>query len=213
MQRGTQQLALQEELRKLQEQSSIHRLSERNCVELIMRLVKLGKLTEYVTPEQLESEIRDELMQHGGKVGVLNLPTLLNIDLNHIEARLAEMLKRDKRLQIMNGEVMTKYYLDGVAQEINEALAESGQIILTELAPRFSLTTDFVVQIVQERLGRTIKGQLEQGVLYTHLFIDRCKAQMRAAFSAITRPTPISQIVSTYSFNERLFYVRELENT
>ena len=156
-----QQLALQEELRKLQEQSSIHRLSERNCVELIMRLVKLGKLTvrllhthitphrlsssrrehfvssrvcggscavcrvscavvrvqvyftqdgkEYVTPEQLESEIRDELMQHGGKVGVLNLPTLLNIDLNHIEARLAEMLKRDKRLQIMNGEVMTKY--------------------------------------------------------------------------------------------------------
>jgi hypothetical protein len=64
---------------------------------------------EYVTPEQLESEIRDELMQHGGKVGVLNLPTLLNIDLNHIEARLAEMLKRDKRLQIMNGEVMTKY--------------------------------------------------------------------------------------------------------
>ncbi|ELR16424.1 uncharacterized protein ACA1_359590 [Acanthamoeba castellanii str. Neff] len=29
---------------------------------------------------------------------------------------------------------------------------------------------------------------------------------MRAAFSAITRPTPISQIVSTYSFNERLFY-------
>jgi hypothetical protein len=62
-----------------------------------------------VTPQQLESEIRDELMQHGGKVGVLNLPTLLNIDLNHIEARLAEMLKRDKRLQIMNGEVMTKY--------------------------------------------------------------------------------------------------------
>lgn len=40
---------------------------------------------------------------------------------------------------------------------------------------------------MQERLGRTIKGQLEQGVLYTHLFIDRCKAQMRAAFSAITR--------------------------
>jgi len=34
-----------------------------------------------------------------------------------------------------------------VAQEINEALAESGQIILTELAPRFSLTTDFVVQV------------------------------------------------------------------
>jgi hypothetical protein len=47
------------------------------------------------------------------------------------------------------------------------------------------------VQIVQERLGRTIKGQLEQGTLYTHLFIERCKAQMRAAFSAITRYTPI----------------------
>lgn len=40
-----------------------------------------------------------------------------------------------------------RQYLDGVAQEISEALAESGQIILADLAPRFGLTTDFLVQV------------------------------------------------------------------
>jgi len=64
---------------------------------------------EYVTPEQLESEIHDELLQHGGKLGILNLPTLLNVDLSYIEARLSDMLKRSRRLQIVNGEIMTRY--------------------------------------------------------------------------------------------------------
>jgi len=207
-------LALQDQLRKLQQQSSHNRLSERNCVELIMRLVELGKLTvyftqdgkEYVTPEQLESEIHDELLQHGGKLGILNLPTLLNVDLSYIEARLSDMLKRSRRLQIVNGEIMTRYYLDGIAQEINEGLGESGHVVLTDLALRFGLTSDFLAQVIQERLGKTIKGHLEQGSLYTHLFIDRCKAQMRAAFSAVTRPTALTQIISLHSFNERLFF-------
>lgn len=66
---------------------------------------------EYVTPEQVDNEIKDELMQHGGKLAVLSLPPLLNLDLSHIEARVGEMLKRGRRLTLVNGELMTKYMM------------------------------------------------------------------------------------------------------
>lgn len=52
-----------------------YRLSERNCVEIITKLVDMKLLDiiftndgkEYVTPKQLVTEMKDELYVHGGK--------------------------------------------------------------------------------------------------------------------------------------------------
>lgn len=62
------------DFQRLQASSTAHRLSERNCVELVARLVEQGRLEivytldgkEYVTPGQLDREIRNELAAHGG---------------------------------------------------------------------------------------------------------------------------------------------------
>ena len=51
-----------------------HRLSERNCIEIVTKLIDLGLLDvvhtntgkEYITPEQITREIRDELIVSGG---------------------------------------------------------------------------------------------------------------------------------------------------
>lgn len=51
-----------------------HRLSERNCIEIISKLIQEKKLDvvhtldgkEYITPTQISKEIRDELYIHGG---------------------------------------------------------------------------------------------------------------------------------------------------
>lgn len=64
------------DFQRLQAASTAHRLSERNCVELVSRLVdrKLVEVVytldgkEYVTPEQLEREIKNELTAHGGRM-------------------------------------------------------------------------------------------------------------------------------------------------
>lgn len=50
------------------------RLSERNCVEIIMKLIQKSQLNlyftlegrEYITPRQLETEIKNEVIVHGG---------------------------------------------------------------------------------------------------------------------------------------------------
>ena len=76
------QMAAWEEVRKLaadfqrlQASSTAHRLSERNCVEVVGRLLDMGLLEvvhtldgkEYVTPHHLEKEVRDELTAHRGR--------------------------------------------------------------------------------------------------------------------------------------------------
>ena len=58
---------------------SVNKLSERNCVELVTKLIELklvdviyttdGK--EYLTHQQLGKEIKDELWVCGGRVGLV----------------------------------------------------------------------------------------------------------------------------------------------
>lgn len=51
------------------------RLSERNCIEIVNKLVECKLLDvvfttdgkEYVTPQQVQKEIKDDLYVHGGK--------------------------------------------------------------------------------------------------------------------------------------------------
>jgi hypothetical protein len=63
------------DFRRVQDSISAHKLSERNCIELVTRLVDSGQVhvvytldgKEYVTPQQLEREIRGELIAHRGE--------------------------------------------------------------------------------------------------------------------------------------------------
>ena len=51
-----------------------HRLSERNVIEIVSKLVGFGLIEviytidgkEYLTPQELSKEIREELLVHGG---------------------------------------------------------------------------------------------------------------------------------------------------
>ncbi len=63
------------DFRRVQEAGGVHKLSERNCIELVTRLIDVGLIQvvytldgkEYLTPQQLEREIKTELMAHHGE--------------------------------------------------------------------------------------------------------------------------------------------------
>ena len=62
------------DFQRIQLTASAHKLSERNCIEIITKLIGMNKLDviytidgkEYLTPQQLEREIKDELFVHRG---------------------------------------------------------------------------------------------------------------------------------------------------
>ena len=63
------------DFQQLQATAGANKLSERNCIELVTRLIQMGQIDvvytvdgkEYVTPQHLEKEIKNELLVHRGR--------------------------------------------------------------------------------------------------------------------------------------------------
>ncbi|XP_051730668.1 LOW QUALITY PROTEIN: E3 UFM1-protein ligase 1 [Ctenopharyngodon idella] len=196
---------------------TVQRLSERNCIEIVAKLVLDKKLDvvhtldgkEYVTPAQISREMRDELYMQRGRINVVDLQKIINVDLVHVEGRANEIAKSDKGTQLILGQLIEETYLDQLAEEVNDKLQEAGQVNIAELCKTYDLPGDFLTEELNARLGRVIQGQIDQynrGVIFTQAFVSRHKACICGLFSAITRPTQISNLINLYGFQENLLY-------
>ena len=212
-------LALQQELARVQSAPSTFKLSEPNVIEVVQKLVELGLLEvlfttngkEYLTPKQLRHEVEDEIMVRGGRVNITELAPVLNVDLPHIErvvnALLAEAPSQTGgQLQLFQGEVIADYYLDTLAEEINEELKGAGKLMIGELAVKHTLTTEFLLRLVEPRLGTVIQAKLSSGSLYTSAYVARHAAKVRGVLTAVTRPVSLPQLIKDYGFTEGLFF-------
>ncbi|XP_072218891.1 E3 UFM1-protein ligase 1 [Leuresthes tenuis] len=205
---------------------TVQRLSERNCIEIITKLVQDKKLDvvhtldgkEYITPAQISREIRDELYVHGGRINIVDLQQIINVDWVHVENRASDIAKSDKGVQLVLGQLIDDTYLDRLAEEVNDKLQEAGLISIAELCKSYDLPGDFLTEELSKRLEKLIQGQMDQynrGIIFTSAFVARHKARIRGLFSAITRPTPVSSMIGTFGFQEHLLYsvLEELVNT
>uniref|UniRef100_A0A8D3DVM4 E3 UFM1-protein ligase 1 n=1 Tax=Scophthalmus maximus TaxID=52904 RepID=A0A8D3DVM4_SCOMX len=177
---------------------TVQRLSERNCIEIIAKLVQERKLDvvhtldgkEYITPAQISREIRDELYVHGGRINIVDLQQILNVDWVHVENRASDIVRSDKGVQLVLGQLIDGSYLDRLAEEVNDKLQEAGLISIAELCKSYDLPGDFLNEELSKRLGKLIQGEMDQynrGVIFTPAFVARHKARIRGLFSAITR--------------------------
>ncbi|XP_073348908.1 E3 UFM1-protein ligase 1 [Pagrus major] len=205
---------------------TVQRLSERNCIEIISKLVQDKKLDvvhtldgkEYITPAQISREIRDELYVHGGRINIVDLQQILNVDWVHVENRASDIAKSDKGIQLVLGQLIDDTYLDRLAEEVNDKLQTAGLISIAELCKNYDLPGDFLSEELSKRLGKLIQGEMDQynrGVIFTPAFVARHKARIRGLFSAITRPTPVSSMIGAFGFQEHLLYsvLEELVDT
>jgi len=205
---------LQNEFKRLQKQKTSFRLSERSVIDIIVKLVDMGKLTilqtmngkELVTPEKLDVEILDELVAHRGRINITELQPLLNIDLAHIEKKVDELVKKDAQYRLVQGELISNFYLNGVVEEINETIQSVGELHMTDLSRRFGLASDFLQALISSKLGKQIKARLEGDMIFTEAFLKRQEAQIRGLFCAVTQPTFVASLLSQFKLYESLFY-------
>ncbi|KAF3844228.1 hypothetical protein F7725_013569 [Dissostichus mawsoni] len=199
---------------------TVQRLSERNCIEIITKLVQDKKLDvvhtldgkEYITPAQISREIRDELYVHGGRINIVDLQQIINVDWVHVENRASDIAKYDKGVQLVLGQLIDDSYLDRLAEEVNDKLQEAGLISIAELCKNYDLPGDVLNEELSKRLGKLIQGEMDEynrGVIFTPAFVARHKARIRGLFSAITRPTPVSSMIAAFGFQEHLLYCKQ----
>ncbi|XP_023934136.2 E3 UFM1-protein ligase 1 homolog [Bicyclus anynana] len=204
------------DFQKAQLSTTAQRLSERNCVEIVTKLIELKLLDviftndgkEYLTPQQLIKEIKDELYVRGGRVNTVELAKELNVDLNQINIYAGDIVK-SKEVQLVAGSFITHYYLEKIAREINEKLQLQGQITVGDLTLQYDLSAELLQHSVLERyLGKIISGKQDPSdprIFYTEEYITRTKAKIRGALMGLLKPTPISLIISHCNLTERLF--------
>ncbi|KAM9444507.1 E3 UFM1-protein ligase 1 [Clarias gariepinus] len=213
------------DFQRVQFTESVQRLSERNCIEIITKLVEEKKLDvvhtldgkEFITPSQISREIRDELYTHGGRINVVDLQKIINVDLVHVESRANEVARSEKGTRIILGQLITEHYLEQMCEEVNDKLQEAGQVNITELSKTHQLPADFLTQELSARLGRLVDGHMDQfnGLIFTQNFINRQKAKIRGLFSSITRPTLVNNLINQYGLQDNLLYslLEELVNS
>lgn len=203
--------------------TNIYRLSERNCVEIIMKLTEKKLLDviftndgkEYVTPQHLAKEIKDELYIHGGRVNLTDLANILNVDLSQISKTAGDIEKHDKGLKIILGQLIDRSYIAKIADEINDKLNQNGFISISDLTLSYDLPAEFLQSLIEKELGKTIFGKQDTQdprIFYNQGYIARNEAKVRGALSAITKPTPISAVLGQCSVPERIFFCELIIN-
>lgn len=194
-----------------------YRLSERNCVEIITTLVENKLLDiiftndgkEYITPQHLGKEIKDELYIHGGKVSLVDLAQILNVNLSQVTKVVTEIEKHNKGLKVILGQLIDRSYINKIAEEINDRLVQHGCINVAELTLTYNLPAEFLQSVVEKELGKIIhatQDSQDPKIFYTGSFVAKNRAKIRGALSAVTKPTPLSAILGQCGVPERIFF-------
>ncbi|XP_031828803.1 UFM1 specific ligase 1 isoform X1 [Nomia melanderi] len=205
------------DFQKAQLSSTLQKLSERNCVEIVTKLIETKLLDviftndgkEYVTPQHLGKEIKDELYIHGGRISLVDLAQILNVNLSHVSKVTSEIEKTNKGFKLILGQLIDKVYMNKISEEINDKLMQLGSVNVSELTIQYDLPAEFLQSLIEKELGKTIFGKQDTQdfrVFYTESFIARNRAKIRGALSAITKPTPLSIVLAQCSVSERIFF-------
>eukprot|EP01060_Flectonema_neradi_P003377 TRINITY_DN12168_c0_g1_i1.p1 TRINITY_DN12168_c0_g1~~TRINITY_DN12168_c0_g1_i1.p1 ORF type:complete len:715 (+),score=115.62 TRINITY_DN12168_c0_g1_i1:85-2229(+) len=207
--------ALMERFQSVQKMGTKNVLNERNCVEIVQKLMqkKIVDLVyttdgrEYVTKKHLEKEIRDEIDMRCGRVTAAELPNILNVSQLHIDNALQQLVtshQYDGLYRLTpSGEIITEAYLYGITEQIAHLLKSSGRLSLLDLARRFnlefSLLSEYITAQLSSKKTPLLKVILEENYLYTEAFIVRQFRILRGSFLAITVPTNIPSLIASLS--------------
>ncbi|TFJ84236.1 hypothetical protein NSK_004227 [Nannochloropsis salina CCMP1776] len=224
-------LALQRELVAVQAEDTSHCLSERNCVEIVVKLCKLGRLDviytsdgkEILTPEQLLLELRDELLSAGGRLALADVRPLLNVDMVHIQRAAARIVEEDLEggCLLSGGELIAAWYLDDlVAEVLTQMLPEAGgRLAISTLAARvFKLPVPLTEAAIKARVAGDVgavpkepglsqaclPAKLRNGALCTAEYDERQKARIRGVLAGVSQPITLGDLAGRYSVEESL---------
>ena len=120
------------------------RLSERNVVELVIKLKQLGFLgdellhtvngREYITRDQLREEVAAAVSSAGGRMPLVDLPAALGVDLAHCERAAGEVVQASNGDLIQaQGELFSTKYFDALAVDVDQSLQESGVVVVGKI--------------------------------------------------------------------------------
>ncbi|KRX91044.1 E3 UFM1-protein ligase 1 [Trichinella pseudospiralis] len=209
--------SLAADLRRVQLGESSKKLSQRNCIELITKLVENGMLEvitsvnrkDYITPEYLLTQIKNEIIANEGRVSLASLQQVLGVDFNIIEKQVNQLVANDENLSVCLGQIISKDYMNKVCIEIDKLLAKQGKLSVGDLAKKYDFPTAFLAEEVYHQIGKAIHGfvdSADSNIILTKTFVERQTAILRGVLSGCTRVISVKKLVTEFSVEPSLFF-------
>ncbi|VVC33621.1 E3 UFM1-protein ligase 1 [Cinara cedri] len=207
------------DFQRIQLTTSSQRLGERNCVEIVAKLISTGLLDvvfttdgkEYVTPVHLTKELKDEAYIQGGRINILDAARALKVDPD-VASNLCEKLAKEESEDycIVHGQLIGLTYLDQIAEDVIDKLEQYGQINSLKISQQFDLPVDIIDAMLEKRntnLGFNLhKNKNNPYLYYTDSYFISVKRIVRGAILAITRPILCTAIINQCSIEEKEFF-------
>lgn len=95
-------------------------------------------------------------IKKSGRVSLIDLADTIGVDLYHVEKQSHQIVSDDPELMLIQGEIISQFYWDSVAEEINDRLQECSQIALAELAAQLHVGSELVASVLEPRLGTLV---------------------------------------------------------
>ena len=185
--------ALQAQLAAACDENVAARLSERNCVELIMKLKDLNLISllhttngkEYLTPERLKREVYEALVSCGGRATIADIADELYVDFDLVDNALSEIME-EKGLIKHFGSFITPLYLDYMAEEVQIMMNQTGFVSIAKLSQEYDFSGEFLFDHMEKRLAAMINPQ--KTGFYTEAYIRRLESRVRGYLSGTMVP-------------------------
>ncbi|CAH1713191.1 unnamed protein product [Aphis gossypii] len=207
------------DFQRIQLTTSSQRLGERNCVEIVAKLISTKLLDvvfttdgkEYVTPKHLTKELKDEAYVQGGRINILDAARALKVDPD-VASNLCEKLAKDEPDDycIVHGQLIGLTYLNQITEDILDKLEQNGHINSLQISQQFDLPVDIIDSMIKKRsknLGFNLhKNKNNPYLYYTDSYFNSIKRIVRGALLAITRPVLCTAIINQCSIDEKDFF-------
>eukprot|EP00397_Hematodinium_sp_SG-2012_P025983 GEMP01027185.1.p1 GENE.GEMP01027185.1~~GEMP01027185.1.p1 ORF type:complete len:645 (+),score=146.71 GEMP01027185.1:69-2003(+) len=182
------------------------KLSERNCIEVVQKLIERKYCVlfpsssgrEYLSWPRLEKEIKEILQANGGRISVVELPNETGVNVEYCESALGKLV-HSGFVRLLFGDALTSACLYRVSEEIDDLLEQSGCLALADVAINFNFPAEFVKDEILPLL-RT-PHEFAQNTLYTKVYTARIRAKLRGTLRGAISPVSLLEIGSAYKIS------------
>lgn len=86
-------------------------------------------------------------MWFSGRINLVELSKILNVDLVQVTAKANEIERADSGCMLVLGQLIDRSYTKHLAEEINDRLSQQGQVSIADLTRHYDLPSEFLQSV------------------------------------------------------------------
>ena len=205
------------DFQRTQTTDTLQRLSERNCIDIVKKLTELSLIEliytcdgeEFITPQHLLKEVEDATYVNGGRIQIHDLASDLNVDYQHVENAANELVRnKPEEYSVILGQIIHETYKKTLSKQILDTMMTDGQLSIGEFSKALDLPSEYLVNLVKDilpQISDDFVASPDGRTFYSSDIMDRYKSIISGTLSAITKPTPLANIIKRLDVPEKMF--------